>query len=139
MNWAVFAASADFAVSLLHIIIVFILGAKGYRTFGAGERFAKAAEAGYLFPHIVTLLIAAVFFLFGLYSLSVGQLGFALPYTQMVAIGITVIYLGRGLAGIPIYFSGYENKPLMIWSSVVSFGIGLIHLINLSIHSENLI
>jgi len=92
--------SLNIGVALLHIGIAFA-GAPAYRYFGAGEQMASWAEAGSPLPAIITLFLAAVFSVFGLYAFSGAGLIRKLPLliTGLVLIG--AIYTLRGLVVIP--------------------------------------
>ena len=127
MNWFILATISNIAVSLLHIIIVFFLGAEGYRTFGAGEEFAQMKEQGILYPDIMTIGISIVFLIFSVYTLSGNQTIRPLPFLKWGLILMSSIYLLRGLSGIPMYVFGNYTGSLMLWSSIVSFLIGLFH------------
>ena len=131
MNWFIYASVGSFLVALLHIIIVFFLGAEGYRTFGAGEEFAIATEQGSFVPHLITLGITLVFIVFGFYALSGNQFIKPLPFLKWGLIGIASIFTIRGIAGIPMYFLMSYEAPLMLWSSLVSLSIGVFHILGI--------
>jgi hypothetical protein len=117
--------------ALLHIGIV-IKGASWYRFFGAGERFAQAAERGNRFPDVITFGIAAVLAMFAAYALSGAGVIAALPKLKLVLAAITSIYLLRGIAIVPLFvFARQHVTPFLVWSSFICFGFGLVHLIGL--------
>lgn len=69
-NRFLIAASAlSFIASLLHVACIFG-GPDWYRFFGAGEQMAQLAEQGSTYPTYVTLAIAVIIALWGLYALS---------------------------------------------------------------------
>ena len=55
--------------SLAHLACIAI-GAKAYRFVGAGERMARAVEAGKFKPTLITLVIASVLLVWALYAFS---------------------------------------------------------------------
>lgn len=131
MNWFLYASIGNFLVALLHLIIVFFLGAEGYRTFGAGEEFAVLTEQGSLVPDAITLGIALIFTLFGFYSLSGNQSFSELPLLKWGLILIASIYTIRGLGGLPMYFFMNYNGSLMLYSSIISLLIGVFHILGI--------
>ncbi len=111
--------------ALLHVIIVF-KGATWYRYFGAGERMATQAEQGSWIPAIVTLGIAGVLFIWGLYAFSGVGLVQPLPYLKGALIIIASIYLIRGL----VLFPALIIRPdlvdgFAVWSSLSSLVFGV--------------
>jgi uncharacterized membrane protein YkvI len=129
----IIAACLSAIASLLHIAII-IGGAPWYRFFGAGEQMARAAEAGKIYPTVVTIGIALVLALWAAYALAGAGATFGgivrLPYLKFALICITTIYLLRGLAIIPLFvFAPHQVTPFLIWSSVICIGYGAVHLI----------
>lgn len=125
--------------SLLHIAII-IGGADWYRFFGAGEGMARLAQNGSMYPTIITSIIAAILALWSLYAFSGAGVISRLPLLKIALWIISMIYMMRGLLGIPIvicldhpYLNELENKMVfMVFSSVISLGIGLLYLIGAS-------
>lgn len=128
----VIAAAFSAIAALLHVGIV-IGGAPWYRFFGAGERMASAAATGRVYPAIVTLGIATVLALWSAYALSGAGIIAPLPSLRWALITITVIYLVRGLAIVPLLvFARSRSTPFLVWSSLVCIGFGAVHLLGLS-------
>mgnify|MGYP000492371926 CR=1 FL=1 len=124
--------------SLLHIAII-IGGPDWYRFFGAGEGMAQLAENASTYPAIITTIIAIILALWGLYAFSgAGVIG-RLPLLKLALGIISMIYIIRGVFGIPIviyldhpYLNELEEKmTFMIFSSVISLGLGLFYLMGL--------
>ena len=118
--------------SLAHIGIIFG-GPAWYRFFGAGERFAQAAERGRWLPAIVTFGIALVLAVWSLYGLSgAGAIG-RLPLLKWALVAITCIFLLRGLAGpLMLVAKTGHSTQFVIVSSLICLGIGLMHAVGLS-------
>lgn len=133
------------AISLLHVAII-IGGPAWYRFFGAGEGMAQLAESGSTYSTLMTAVIAIIFALWALYAFSGAKIVSQLPFLKTVLVGISIIYIVRGVFGIPIviymdrpYLNELEEKMMfMIFSSIVSLGCGLLYLFGtIKIRSEN--
>ncbi|WP_343575878.1 MULTISPECIES: hypothetical protein [Pseudomonas] len=125
-------AALSALAALLHVAIIFG-GAPWYRFFGAGERMARAAEAGHLRPTLITIGIASILALWSLYALSGAGLIAPLPLLRSGLCLITGIYLLRGLAILPLLtVARSRSTPFLIWSSLVCLGFGLVHLLGLA-------
>lgn len=125
-------AALSALAALLHVAIIFG-GASWYRFFGAGERMARAAQAGHLRPTLITLGIASVLTLWSFYALSGAGLVAPLPLLRSGLCLITGIYLLRGLAILPLLtVARTHSTPFLIWSSLVCLGFGLVHLLGLA-------
>jgi hypothetical protein len=117
--------------ALLHLGII-AGGPAWYRFFGAGERFTRAAAQGRRYPTVVTLGIAAVLSTWSAYALAgAGVIG-ALPFLKVALVAITAVYLVRGVAFAPLVLAkGGAITPFVVWSSVICFGYGVVHLVGL--------
>lgn len=125
------AASLSAIAALLHVGIL-IGGAAWYRFFGAGERMALAADAGQVYPAVVTALIALVLALWSAYALAGAGVIAPLPPLKLALCVITAIYLLRGLAILPLLVLAQSPvTPFMLWSSVICIGFGAVHLLGL--------
>lgn len=113
-NQLIIAAALSFIASFLHIAIIFG-GADWYRFFGAGEKMAKLAEAGNFYASLVTVAIAIILFIWGLYALSGAGVIFKLPFLRLALVAITAVFLLRGLAGLVLPF--VSNHPAVTQNS----------------------
>ena len=130
--WLVTAAGLSAVASLLHVGIIFG-GASWFRFFGAGERFARAAERGQYWQHVATLGIAVVLAVWAAYALSGAGVLPRLPFLSVSLIGITFVYLVRGLVILPVFiFARSKATPFMVWSSFACCGFGLVHAVGLA-------
>jgi putative oxidoreductase len=122
----ILASLINFAISGLHIYII-TRGAPAYRSFGAGEQMAQAAEKGSSIPALVTFGIAFVFFIWGLYALAGARVIPELPWTRAILMLIAAIYVARGLgvALVPVF--GIKLDVFLIVTSLVSLTAGLLH------------
>lgn len=129
--WLVCAAALSGIAALLHVAIVFG-GGPWYRFFGAGERFASAAESGRGYPALVTLGIAAVLAIWAAYALSGAGVLPPLPLLKWCLGAITAVYLVRGLAIVPlVLFAPGQATAFLVWSSLICIGYGVVHLAGL--------
>ena len=129
--WLLTGAVLSAIAALLHIGII-VKGASWYRFFGAGERFARAAESGERWQDVVTLGIAAVLALWSAYALSGAGVIAPLPWLKLALSLITAVYLLRGLALLPALVVARDKvTPFLFWSSVVCIGYGVFHLLGL--------
>lgn len=85
------------ALGALHGVIP-LLGGPGYRFFGAGEAMARLAESGSPVPALLTLGIAVLLGLFGLYALAGAGHFRALPLQRPIQGILAVVFTLRGLA-----------------------------------------
>jgi hypothetical protein len=114
------ALSAIAAVAHLACIV---LGAPAYRFMGAGERMARAVEAGKIEPTVVTLAIAGMLFVWALYAFSGAGLVQRLPLTKFALALISAAYLSRAFA-FPLLKPLFPENTTLFW--LVSSGICLV-------------
>lgn len=77
---------------------------------------AKLAESGSVRPTLITLGIAALLFVWGLYALSGAGVVFRLPQLRLGLSLIAFIYLARGIAGFVLPF--ISKNPLIAQNSI---------------------
>ena len=87
-------ALANFALALLHIGIV-VVGPQAYLYFGVAD-MADLASRGSPIPATLTLLLVAIFSVWGLYALSGGGILPQLPWPRAVLLLISFIFMARG-------------------------------------------
>ncbi len=125
----VLATGALFSISaaIAHLACIAI-GPRAYRFMGAGERMARAVEAGSIRPMVITLFIAGVLFAWGAYALSGAGLIRNLPFMKPVLVAICAVYLLRAVA-FPALRPAFPENSSTFWlvSSGICLGIGLMH------------
>jgi hypothetical protein len=96
---------------------------------GAGEKMARAVEAGRIQPTVFTLAIAAVLFTWAAYALSGAGLITKLPFTKIALVVVTAVYLGRAVL-FPLLRTAFPENSIVFWliSSGICLAIGLVHL-----------
>lgn len=100
----IIAGTLSCIASFLHLAVI-VGGPEWYRTLGAGEAMVSMAEQGSWYPVLVTLGIASVLFVWGLYAFSAAGLIFRLPMLKPALMAISAVYLLRGLAGLVVAFT----------------------------------
>lgn len=100
-----------------------VLGAPAYRFMGAGERMARAVEAGKVGPTLVTLAIASVLLVWAVYAFSGSGIAPRLPFTRLALILISASYLARALA-FPALRPRFPENSATFW--LVSSGLCLV-------------
>jgi hypothetical protein len=119
--WLVLGGSLSIAIALLHIAIIFG-GASAYRYFGAGEEMAELTAAGSILPAMLTLFIAVMFALWGLYAFSGAGLIRHLPLLRLGLAVIAGIYTLRGLGFVPQVFWMIAS-PQAVASQEITFSL----------------
>lgn len=120
-------ASLSAFAAVAHLACI-LLGPDAYRFMGAGERMARAVEAGRLQPTLVTLAIAAMLLLWAAYALSGAGLLIPLPFRKAALLAITAVYLARAVA-FPLLRPKFPENSTTFWlvSSGICLVIGSLH------------
>lgn len=130
--WLLAGGAASLLAALAHLACI-LGGPSWYRWMGAGERMARAAEQGAWGPALITIGIAGVLAVWGAYAFSGAGIIGRLPLLRIVLLGITIVYLLRGL--VFLWPSGLGRPDLsasfILWSSLIVLGIGLLHAVGL--------
>lgn len=133
-NYLIIGGCLSFIAATLHLAII-IGGPEWFRFFGAGEQMAGLAESGSNYPTVVTLMIALILGIWGLYALSGAGVIFQLPLLRLALIVITAVYLVRGIAGLVLPFvtthPAITQNSITFWviSSVICCCFGLFYLL----------
>lgn len=105
--------------AMLHLAVI-TGGPDWYRFVGAGEEMAVAAERGSWMPALVTLAIAAILAVWGLFAFSGAGRTRRLPLLRTALVAIAAIYLVRGLLLFPVLLSRSEAiRSPEPWASIV--------------------
>ncbi len=118
-KYLIAAALLTGAAALIHLGCIFG-GAPWYRFLGAGEPMAQLDLAGHWYPKAMASVIAAILSVWSLYALSGAGIIRKLPFVRLVLIGITGVFLIRGLAFVPLqpYFPGNSMTFWLVSSSI---------------------
>lgn len=127
---ALIAAGTLTAVAAVAHLACIAIGARAYRFMGAGERMARAVEAGKLRPTLVTLAIAAVLLVWTLYAFSGAGTVRQLPFTGLVLPAVAGVFLARGV-GFPLLRRRFPENSMRfwLWSSGICLVLGLLYAI----------
>jgi hypothetical protein len=123
------AAAMSLSIAALHLVTI-LFGAPAYDYFTAPDRMIELAHRGSPLPAVATLLMAAVFALFGLYALSAAGRGPRLPQPRIILIGICGIYLLRGLVVVPqllLFLNTSEVPARALVFSLISLAVGIVY------------
>jgi len=130
----------------LHLAIIFG-GPDWYRFFGAGERMARLAARGSVYPAAVTAVIAFVLGLWALYGLSGAGVIRRLPLLRTALALVACVYLARGVLGVPLvlfvkgpYADELKGRMLfMVVSSAVCVFLGFCYAVGAArVRRENI-
>ncbi len=122
--------------ALSHVAVI-LGGPSWYRAFGAGEQLANMAAQGHIYPTLLTLCIAGVLTLWGLYAFSAAKILPRLPLLRTCLCAITVVYCIRGIYGffIPVFVHTpyVQTMGIAFWaiSSSICLIIGGTYLVGL--------
>jgi len=126
------AAVLNAVGGILHLWIIYV-GEDGYRRFGAGERMARMAADGRLYPKLVTLAIASALFLFAALCLSQTDLVPALPLAREILWLLAFVYLVRGTIPLVTFpWIRLFRTPFFVKSSIIVLGFSLVHILALT-------
>ena len=130
--WLITGGVFSVAIAILHIVIIFG-GAPAYRYFGAGEEMAKMATSGSVLPALVTLFIAVILAIWGLYAFSGAGLIRRLPLLPVGLVVIASIYTLRGIGVIPqivwMVNSPKSVPPQDLIFSLSSLWVGIVYFV----------
>lgn len=118
--------------SLAHLACIAV-GARAYRFMGAGERMARAVEAGKMKPTLITLVIASVLLVWALYAFSGAGLVPELPFTELALCLISAVFLARAIA-FPWLRPSFPENSTAFWrvSSGICLVIGLLYAVGVA-------
>jgi hypothetical protein len=128
-SFLIIGAILSAIAALLHLACIYF-GAPLFRFLGT-EAMAQMYESGNTtHPIIVCVILATILFSWSAFALSGAGVIRKLPLLRFALIGITLVYLIRGLA-FPFLTSYFPENSMLFWyvSSAVVLAFGLIHLI----------
>lgn len=118
-NWLIAGGALSFGAAAMHLAII-AGGPDWYRFFGAGEGMAQLAERGDPRAALITVGIAIVLSLWGLYAWSGAGLVRRLPLLRTGLVLISAVYLLRA-AYLPFLLVARPQlvTAFWIWSSAI--------------------
>jgi hypothetical protein len=116
-------------IAVAHIVGLFWAD-KMFEITGIGKEMTELAQTHTSLPYLLTVFVAIVFFIFGLYGLSADNKFRQLPLLKPVIFSIAGIYLLRGIGELIFDLEMQQaNQFLEITYSLVAVFIGLLFLI----------
>jgi hypothetical protein len=119
----------NIVIAIAHIVGL-IWADKMFEVTGIGNEMTKLAQTHSSLPYLLTIFVAVVFFIFGLYGLSAGNTFRELPFLKPVVFLIAGIYLQRGIG--ELVFDIEKQQANQFWEiiySLIAVFIGLLFLI----------
>jgi hypothetical protein len=116
-------------IGLGHVIGLF-WAEKMFEVTGVGREMTELAQIHFSLPYLLTIFVSIVFFIFGLYGLSVDNKIIKLPFLKFGIFLISGIYLFRGLG--ELIFELERQQANQFWEitySLIAVFIGLLFLI----------
>ena len=110
-------------------IVGLIWADKMFEATGVGEKMIEHAQIHSSLPYVLTIFVAIVFSIFGLYGLSADNKFRRLPFLKPVIFLIAGIYLLRGFGGLVASKIQEINSISQTMYSLVAVAIGLLFLI----------
>ncbi len=127
--WLIAGGLLSAIASVLHLLII-AGGPAWYRWFHAGEKMAVMAERGDPQAWVVTLGIAAVLAVFAAYAFSAAGVIPPLPMMRLGLVGISAVFLARGLALLPLFvWKRQLVDSFILWSSLIVLVYGGVYAI----------
>ena len=83
-------------IAIGHVVGLFWAD-KMFEVTGIGKEMQELAQTHYSLPYLLTIFVAIIFFIFGLYGLSADNKFKKLPFLKIIIFFIAGIYLLRGL------------------------------------------
>lgn len=115
-------------IAVAHIVGLFWAD-KMFQVTGIGKEMTELAQTHSSLPFLLTIIVAIVFFIFGLYGLSADNKLKNLPYLKPVIFIIAGIYLLRGFGELfADIIQGISSKTETFYS-IIAINIGLLFLI----------
>ena len=115
-------------IAIGHIVGLFWAD-KMFEVTGIGKEMTELSTTHFSLPYLLTVFVAIVFFIFGLYGLSADNKFRKLPFLKPVVFIIASIYIFRGLG--ELFFDTIQNTNSFTETaySLCALTIGLLFLI----------
>lgn len=123
----IFAGVLSSLAALAHLGCI-ALGAQAFRFMGAGERMARAVEAGRFLPVLVTMAIAGVLAAWAAYAFSGAGVIAELPFSKIALPVISTVFLARAF-GFPLLKPLFPENSRTFWfvSSAICLVMGTLY------------
>lgn len=119
----------NIVIAIGHIVGLFWAD-KMFEVTGIGKEMTELAQTHSSLPYLLTIFVAIVFFIFGLYGLSANNKFRQLPFLKPVIFIIAGLYLLRGIGELIFDLEKQQaNQFLEVTYSLIAVFIGLLFLI----------
>lgn len=119
----------NIAIAIAHIVGL-LWAEKMLEITGIGKEMAELAQKHSSLPYLMTIFVAIVFFIFGLYGLSADNKLRQLPFLKTVIFSIAGIYLFRGIGELIFDLEKQQaNQFLETTYSLIAVFVGFLFLI----------
>jgi hypothetical protein len=120
----------NIVIALLHVIGLFWAD-KMFEVTGIAEGMALAVKRIHpMYPYFITVVVAIIFFMIGLYGLSADSKIQKLPFVKQINFLIAVVYLFRGIWELLFDIEWQRASPILETTySLIAIFIGLLYLI----------
>jgi len=117
----------NITISIGHIVGLF-WAKQMFEITDIGEEMRKLSQINSSLPHLLTILVAIMFFIFGIYGLSADRKFRKLPFLKTVIFLISGIYLLRGLGELISDIIQGSNTLSETIYSIFALIVGLLYL-----------
>ena len=115
-------------IAVAHIIGLF-WAEQMFEKTGIGKEMAELSQTHSSLPYLLTIFVAVIFLVFGLYGLSADGKFRKSPLLKLGIFGIAGIYIFRGIGELLFGISQQEAPPMTeTIYSLIALGIGLLFL-----------
>lgn len=116
-------------ITIIHILSLFN-AEYFFEITGVGAEMRRNAEIHQYLPYGMTIFVAVIFFIFGLYGLSGAGKIKELPLLKIGIFAVAAIYLLRGIVGLVVntFFETTFHWHHLLFS-LCALGIGLLYLL----------
>lgn len=116
-------------IAIGHIVGLFWAD-KMFEVTGIRQEMTELAQIHYSFPYLLTIFVAIVFFIFGLYGLSADNKFRKPPYMKPVIFIIAGVFLFRGIGELIFDMEKQQASPILeTIYSLIAVIVGLLFLI----------
>jgi len=114
-------------IAIAHILGLFWAKQMFYAT-GVGKDMEELANINNSLPYLLTIFVAIIFFIFGLYALSANGNFRKLPYLKLGIYSIAGIYIFRGIGEMLFHTITEISKTSETIQSLIALLIGALYL-----------
>lgn len=122
------AGYTNIAIAALHVVGL-LWAETMFQITGIGKEMVELSAVHVSLPYVLTIVVAVVFFVFGIYALSAAGKWKPLPLLKPAIFAIAGIYLLRGIGELLVDSLNGTNSASEALYSFLAIGIGLLFLV----------